>query len=527
MSEPCVPRRHGQLEEWQRAVDGQRGSGVVEQRLRVEEQCRAPAFEGGVEQIDRIGRVRGIDHVEPRNVAGQALEALGMEWAEPPSVSAGGCHHNDRAIPLAGRPPMHGRQFGGDLIEGQRQEIGELQEGDRPSAGKRPPDRLADDRRLRKGRVGDAGAKLGREPACDPEDIAFRIGDVLAKQGDTRVVAQMPTQDAGDGRPHQQRLARAALQGLRHARRDRSLGVERRHGIGASRLRGSGGGLHERLDLGVDAFEPRIVLQQDLPQPGNRIARRETRHVGLGSVSLLVVGVRVVRDPFDVHQNDRRSTHPTHPANHVAEKPAAGQRVTSVDRLDSNAHEVGRIAIRQREEGLAARRCGYGKRVVFDQEKDRKLVAHRLCDRLHDLALLRRAVTQAAQHDRPSLALPDFGSDADGLQRVVADRAAQAENVAGTPTHVGAHLAPLGRRCCAAKQVVEERFQRHSAGDHQRLVAVMGVEPIRWPEMRGHRGDGLMPGARHMERGESPVDEPLFERVDLARQRHHPVQFDL
>ena len=155
------------------------------------------------------------------------------------------------------------------------------------------------------------------------------------------------------------------------------------------------------------------------------------------------------------------------------------------------------------------------------------MVAHRLRDRLHDFALLRRAVAEAAQHDRSPFALPDLGSDTDGLQGIVADGAAEAEDVAGTPAHMSAHLTPLRRRCGPAEKVVEERFQRHSARDHQRFVAVVGVDPIRWAEVRGHRGDRLVPGTGHMKRGESPVDEPLFEGIDLARQRHRPVQFDL
>ena len=125
-------------------------------------------------------------------MAGDRLERLRVEWAEALPVAAARRHQDHRALPLAVRAPEHARHLGGDLVEGERQEVGELQEGDRAATGQRAADRLADDGRLGQRRVLDPRAELRRQAAGDAEDIAFRILDVLTEKGDARVDAHAP-----------------------------------------------------------------------------------------------------------------------------------------------------------------------------------------------------------------------------------------------------------------------------------------------------------------------------------------------
>ena len=118
---------------------------------------------------------------------GDRLERLRVKRPEPLAVAAARRHQDHRAVPFAVGTPVDARHLRRDLVEGERQEIGELQEGDGTAAGQRAADGLADDRRLRQGRVLDARPEFGGESTGHAEDVAFRVLDVLPEQRDPRV----------------------------------------------------------------------------------------------------------------------------------------------------------------------------------------------------------------------------------------------------------------------------------------------------------------------------------------------------
>jgi len=72
-------------------------------------------------------------------------------------------------------------------------------------------------------------------------------------------------------------------------------------------------------------------------------------------VTRLVVGVGVMREPFDLEDDDGRSGRLPDPADDRAEGTVAGQRVASVEPVNGQAVELGRVTARVLVEGVAAR----------------------------------------------------------------------------------------------------------------------------------------------------------------------------
>ena len=61
-----------------------------------------------------------------------------MEWPHPGSITAARDDDDNRRIPPPRAPPEEAAQLGVDLIERKRQEVGELDKGDRPPPGQGP-----------------------------------------------------------------------------------------------------------------------------------------------------------------------------------------------------------------------------------------------------------------------------------------------------------------------------------------------------------------------------------------------------
>ena len=234
----------------------------------------------------------------------------------------------------------------------------------------------------------------------------------------------------------------------------------------------------------------------------------------------------VIGEPLRVHHDNSGTTRGPHRPHDTAEDLRTADRVRAVDIIDAGAHELVRVVARQREEGLAARLGRDRQGVVLDQEEHRQLGADGFGDRLQHFALLGRSVAEATQHDRLARPVFDLRRDADGLQGIVAHRAAQAQHVAGPPAEMGTHLASARWRGGAAEEIVEERARRHPARDHQGLVAIVAMQPIRRTKMRPDGSHGFMSRSGHMERRLAAADEPLFERVDFPREQHVAIEVE-
>jgi hypothetical protein len=123
--------------------------------------------------------------------------------------------------------PVERAELGDDLVEGERQEIGELDEGDGTLAREGAADRGADNGRFRQRRVAHTAGEGRRQPPCHAEHVAFGILDILAQHIDVAVrrhlVAQHPVQRFAHRKVGRGRVA-AIFLGLREALRVGRLG---------------------------------------------------------------------------------------------------------------------------------------------------------------------------------------------------------------------------------------------------------------------------------------------------------------
>jgi hypothetical protein len=130
----------------------------------------------------------------------------------------------------------------------------------------------------------------------------------------------------------------------------------------------------------------------------------------------------VIGEPLDLHEQQRRGACLSGLADCRLEGRARCREIDTVDAGDGQAEELLGGAAGQVEESLAARRGGNRPAVVFDHEDNGCATTHRLGNSLEDLALLRRAVADAADHHWCVRVILDRLGIADRVQGIIADR---------------------------------------------------------------------------------------------------------
>jgi len=115
-------------------------------------------------------------------------------------------------------------------------------------------------------------------------------------------------------------------------------------------------------------------------------------------------------------------------------------------------------------------------------------------------------------------------SDADRLKGVVADRTDEAEHVQLRRAEVRAHLAAGGMAGPGAEGAVEELLRRDAAGEHERLVAVVEMQPVvrRKMDVQGRRG--LVTGPTDVKERLAPVDEFHFDAIHRTPGGHGAIK---
>ena len=108
---------------------------VVDQALREEKDRRPARFRDGVQKSGGIGGGRRHKDVNPRHVCTDRFHGLCVIRAEARTVAAADRHDQHGGLPLAVGPPVHGADFGKNMVISHRQEVGKLHEGDRMAAG--------------------------------------------------------------------------------------------------------------------------------------------------------------------------------------------------------------------------------------------------------------------------------------------------------------------------------------------------------------------------------------------------------
>jgi hypothetical protein len=113
--------------------------------------------------------------------------------------AAEGCAHHHRDAEAAVAPVAHLRRLADDLVDGGKDEVLELDLGDRAQPVDGGADGDADDRRLRERGVDDTHlAELGVEPLGGLEDAALHA-NVLAHDDDPGVAAHLVAHPLADG----------------------------------------------------------------------------------------------------------------------------------------------------------------------------------------------------------------------------------------------------------------------------------------------------------------------------------------
>ena len=238
----------------------------------------------------------------------------------------------------------------------------------------------------------------------------------------------------------------------------------------------------------------------------------------------------MVREALDLKDDHGRLAGPDRRHDRT-ERGVAGQRVAAVQPVDGHPVKFGRLAVGPMVERVAAGAGGDPVAVVLDPKEHRKLCPDGLGDSLKEFALLARAVAHGAD-DQGCGAVAGIADaigdhlvgDADGLERVVADRADEAEHLELGRAQMGAHLAAGGMGTGGADRTMEELLGRNAAGQHQRLVAVMQVQPVVGRQVRVQRRAGLVARATDVEERLAPVDEFHLDLVHEPRREHRPVE---
>ncbi len=175
--------------------------------------------------------------------------------------------------------PVDAAQLVAQLVVGQGEKIGELNEGHGAPTGERLANTTAQDRRFRQRRVAHAIGKLGAQSTGHAENVPFGIFDVLAQQVNVGVRAHLMTQHFAHRFTHvQSRTAGGSVpfaRGMCQLDRERQFGGQGRDGFRAGVGRGLGL-RHLHLHRATNLLQRCVTVtrrQQILFEVANRIAR--------------------------------------------------------------------------------------------------------------------------------------------------------------------------------------------------------------------------------------------------------------
>jgi hypothetical protein len=242
------------------------------------------------------------------------------------------------------------------------------------------------------------------------------------------------------------------------------------------------------------------------------------------AVDALVVGVGVVAESLKIeHQKRRLATLPRR-CDRSLERVARGGEVGAVDAGDRQAEKLFRGAGWEVKWRLTGRLGRDRPTIVLDDEDHRRFRAHSLCDCLEKLALLCRAIADAAQHHGRIRVILHRLRRTYCLQRIVADRPNHRHHVDIARGKMRAHLPAGGMRRAGRERAAEELDDRHAAREQQRLVAIMQMQPIVRAEIVRDESRGFVPRPGHVEMREALFNEALLDAIDFAREEHRTVQ---
>ena len=307
------------------------------------------------------------------------------------------------------------------------------------------------------------------------------------------------------------------------------FGVEGRKGIGAAL--GGQRVLFDLLgDLGADPLEL-LTLDSKLHEAffeendGVRGAARVLDLLG-AAVQALIVGVAVAVEALDAEHDDGGPARLAHLGDDLAKAPDRRDHIVAVDALNRNPAEHVLLARWQGEERAPAGARRDRERVVLDDPEDRQLAGRRGQDRLQHLALLRRAVAYRAVDDGSRGVGLDRLGDAAGVQPAAAHGAGHAHQVEVGGAHDGVHGPAAGLGGVLGEQRQEQGLGSDAAGQQERLVAVVGLQPVLLDQVGPERGGGLVAGAGDLEKRLAAARKVLLEGLDGPRHAHVAVQID-
>ena len=155
--------------------------------LVLEEEDRVGVADAAAQQAASVVRRRGHDDLEAGHVGEEGLDRLAVVEGAVDAAAVWRSDGDGTAEGAVGAIAQ-ARRLADDLVEGRKDEVGELDLRHRPQPVDRRPDRGPDDERLGERRIDDAlAAEFAEEPVGGQEDAALPA-DVLA-QDDHRLVA--------------------------------------------------------------------------------------------------------------------------------------------------------------------------------------------------------------------------------------------------------------------------------------------------------------------------------------------------
>ncbi len=511
-----------------RALCARGAGGVVEARLRVQDERGALAVERGLKRPRGIVCRAGHDHVEPGDVGERGLHRLRVERPKAGAIGAarGQYHHGRR--PAAIGAPVHGGQLCGDLVERQRQEVCELHHRNGATPGERAADGRAHDGRLAERRVGDAPGELRGQPAGQPEHIALGVLDVLAHQRHAVVCRQAVAQHVAHGLEHgagrSLRLGRGgagARDDLGRHRRDRARG---RGGVG--RLEGPRRrGTHLGLDLAIEGHQVgggHALGHQVLAKRRDGVAAPGGCALGLVAVHRLIIGIRVVGEALDLGNQHHGTPRVAYVLHRPGRDGLEGDRVAAVGahdrRAEEGVHRPAHGVVERAARGVRGDRVA----VVLDPEQHGQALAGGLADCLHHLTLLGGAIADAGHHDGRAGLAGDLARHTHRVQQPVARGHGHGQHVKLGVVQEGGHLPARRIGLPGRQQAVEEALGGDAPAHQKGARPVMRLQPVLWPQVVGQHGRGLVSCATELEEGLAALDELLLDRVDPARGHHGP-----
>ena len=154
--------------------------------LVLEEQDGVVVADRGAQQSASVVRGRRHDHLQPRDVREEGLDALRVVQRAVDAAAVRSAHDHRHAVAVV-RAVAHPRRLGDQLVERGEDEVRELDLGDRPKPIDGSADRRTDDHRLGQRRIDHpVVAELRPQPVRREEDAAL-LADVLAEH-DHRLV---------------------------------------------------------------------------------------------------------------------------------------------------------------------------------------------------------------------------------------------------------------------------------------------------------------------------------------------------